>query len=927
MVALCSTCGRILNPKGECLACLLRSGFEHPLEIAASTAFGDYELARREDGSLWELGRGAMGVTYRAHDRPLNRDVALKVIDAQASGGEAQPVRDRFLREARAAAAFHHPNVAGVFHFGASQDGTRCYYAMELVEGETLEALVRRDGPLTVESALEITTQVTRALIAAASHDLIHRDLKPGNIMLTQTGGTTGVEVKVIDFGLAKVLAEDGEGMDLTRGNFIGTPAFASPEQFCGARADARSDIYSLGVTLWYALTGEVPFAGKSIEEIRQCPRDLALLVRQLSARKIPTPVIQLLRRVLALDPSLRPSSASELMTALERCRSRPGLIPGHQSRAQRTRRNVAAVLVLITVAAAAFFVFRLPPPKATSPPPFPAKSIAVLPFENLSAEEENAYFADGVQDDILSALSKVDGLKVISRTSVMSYKAGAKRNLREIGEALRVAHILEGSVRRAGGKVRVTTQLIDARSETHLWADTYDRDLADVFAIQSDIALRVAEALQATLSPMEKSALEQPATKDVAAYELYSRARVLHLTANFGPFFQERMEEAVSLLDRAGGARPGISARLVRAGQGARPSLFCRLRSHAGPARSGRECGPERAGVWTRRRVWRAWLWRSISTVATGITIAPGANWKTPAARCQTTPGFSSCSALSTAARDAGRSPLAASNVRSSRSAQPGHARADRGNYSHPADAIRMRPQSWTARWRSSTIRPHERSRAALEADRRADLQPLHADDRGHPGGGSGSRADVGGRLALTWPFVDAIPAAATRALAALTSDAALTVGHMFSNRPSARGRWPGCAAMRPLRGRRLAMPAASRKKRSRGHPGYGPSLRVLGLIDAALGRKEEALAEGRRGMELLPIERDASTGADAATVFAMICAWTGERPRFQHLHFLTEHPTLLSYGELNCSRGGTRCGTIRASRSSSPGCAKAGR
>jgi uncharacterized membrane protein YkvA (DUF1232 family) len=317
-VAVCSVCGEPLNAKGNCRACLIRTALEETVVETKPSAlvFGDFEVEQGADGSYWELGHGAIGVTYLAADKLLRRRVALKVIEVPAGARGSQVVRERFLREARAAAALWHPNVAAVYQFGTSPDGSHCYYAMELVEGETLGARIRRDGPLNAKEALEIAIQITRALLAAAAHDLIHRDLKPGNIMLT-----TESEVKVIDFGLAKAITDAGGEMDLTHGEFVGTPSFASPEQFGSGPVDARADIYSLGATIWFALTGLPPRSGKTIEEIRDRQTRDDLSVEQLVARKVPRPLVKVLRSTLAIDPGKRPASAQELMEALESCR------------------------------------------------------------------------------------------------------------------------------------------------------------------------------------------------------------------------------------------------------------------------------------------------------------------------------------------------------------------------------------------------------------------------------------------------------------------------------------------------------------------------------------------------------------------------------------------------------------------------------
>src|SRR5437867_5418981 len=356
---VCWACGGRLDAKGNCVACFLRTALDESVvetKQLPSLVFGDFEIEQRPDGFYCELGHGAMGTTYLAVDKVLRRMVALKVIEVPVvpASRDAQAVRERFLREARAAAALRHPNVAAVYHFGASPNGTHCYYAMELVDGETLETLTRRDGPLNAKVGLEIATQITQALIAAAAHGLIHRDLKPGNIMLTRgASGSAELQVKVIDFGLAKAITDAGGEPDLTHGQFVGTPNFASPEQFGSGPIDARSDIYSLGATLWFALTGLAPHPGSTIEEIRARQTRDDLPVEQLAARKVPAPVIKLLRRLLAVDPAQRPASARELMEKLEFCRQQLSAGSGSGSFfSQLKERHVVRVAIAYGVTA-----------------------------------------------------------------------------------------------------------------------------------------------------------------------------------------------------------------------------------------------------------------------------------------------------------------------------------------------------------------------------------------------------------------------------------------------------------------------------------------------------------------------------------------------------------------------------------------------
>ena len=509
----CEQCGALLQGDYTdlgCLNCLLVGGLTD-LD-AESRRFQHYEICLRGDGAgLHELGRGAMGVTYRAIDLNLGSSVALKIIGGAFSENAA--ARERFKREARTAAQLRHPNVASVFHFGETATG-HCFYAMELIEGETLEERVRRGGPLPVSTALQVIAQVVEALVAAEAHGLVHRDLKPGNIMVVahQRSDKDVLTVKVIDFGLAKAVSTRDDDRDEAPATFSGTPGFASPEQFRGGDGaiDSRSDIYSLGATLWYLLSGSTP------------GRAEPLSLTPLKRSRVPAPVGVLLRSMLAAEPARRPQTASELLNAVQACRQRVEAKP----RRLRQAAAVVATLAVIGLLALTNPLWR----QRSASGRLLEKSIAVLPFENLSSNEQDAHFATGVQDEILSNLARIAELKVISRTSVMRYKDGGARDLREIGRALGVAHVVEGSVQRVANRVRINAQLIDARTDTHLWAQTYDRDLADVFAIQSEIASEIANQLRAKLSPAERVAITERPTADLQAYKLYNEAKSLEL-------------------------------------------------------------------------------------------------------------------------------------------------------------------------------------------------------------------------------------------------------------------------------------------------------------------------------------------------------------------------------------------------------------
>ena len=552
----CATCGRPLTqrgPNGECLRCLVSLTFladgEQPERPAArgrltpgALRYAHFEVETGADCFPVELGAGAMAITYRARDTVLNSLVALKIIDRKVAQNPG--ARSRFLREARAAANIRHPNVARVTYYG-EQDG-ECFYAMELVEGETLEARVRRDGPMPLALALGVIEQAARALVAAEACGVVHRDIKPSNVML-ESDPTSAVRVKLIDYGVAKVMGPQTQsGAEETHAGFIGTPAFASPEQFAGAGqlpVDTRSDIYSLGATLWYLLTGRTPFVGRTMEEIRvRHTTDLPL--EQLKGLHLPGRVIALLRSMLAADPNHRPQSARELLLAVHSCYDRFNA----EARRRRRKATIVNVAVTSTIVAIAFGMWLYQRLRPFTPE---ERSIAVLPFENLSSDTENAYFAEGIQDEILTRLSKIGNLKVISRTSTQHYQS-APKNLREIAKQLGVAHVLEGSVQKSADTVRVNVQLINAASDAHLWSDTFDRKLTDILLVESEVAKTIADQLRAKLTGDEQQVIAAKPTGNLQAYDFYLRGLAYSLKTAFTPEnslgAQKCVKEAVRL-------------------------------------------------------------------------------------------------------------------------------------------------------------------------------------------------------------------------------------------------------------------------------------------------------------------------------------------------------------------------------------------
>src|ERR1041385_7862877 len=552
---VCRKCGAQIfadAPEGLCTACLFEIGLSLLRSESEATAvktdrnddeqladnnkkldkakrlanFGDYEL-------LEEIGRGGPGVVFRARQKSLNRTVALKVIGL---GHWATEVHlKRFRREAEAAASLDHSGIVPIYEVG-ERDGS-CYFSMKFVEGGQLDVVGRRES-MPVRRAVELIAKVARTVHYAHEHGILHRDIKPGNILLDQKG-----EPHLTDFGLARLVETEST---VTRTlEVLGTPSYMAPEQAVGnnSAVGTSSDVYGLGAVLYQLLTGHPPFAGGTTYETIKLLLDKEPRQPRLWNTKLDRDLSTICLKCLEKDPKRRYSSALALAEDLERWLKHEPILArrtGPFARGKKwVRRNPTSTLLaasLVALAAAAGWIISksefIRHPITTG--------IAVLPFENLSDEKEHAFFADGVQDDILTKLAKIADLKVISRSSVMQYRG--KQDVRQIGNVLRVSHVLEGTVRRFGGKLHVNAQLVDARTNEDIWADEYDRDLNDVFAIETDVAQSIVNRLRARLSAREKAAIQERPTKDLVAFDLYVRAVSLFDEVSYDP--KEQGEE-----------------------------------------------------------------------------------------------------------------------------------------------------------------------------------------------------------------------------------------------------------------------------------------------------------------------------------------------------------------------------------------------
>ncbi len=476
-----------------------------------------------------KLGSGGMGVVYEAEDTRLGRRVALKFLPSEME--QDAPSLERFQREARAASALNHPNICTVY--AIEQHERQRFIVMELLEGQTLAQRIGRE-PFELEPLLELAIQIADALESAHARGIVHRDLKPANLFVNARG-----QVKILDFGLAKIegVRRGGDGAvpvsqvetmvardELTMpGTTVGTVSYMSPEQARGQLTDARTDLFSLGTVLYQMATGVLPFQGETSAVIYEAilNRDPVPITQANPA--LPPEFGRILDKALEKDRNLRYQTATDLKTDLIRLKR--DLDSGRRRAAEASDSRAGAA------------------GKQTG------NSIAVLYFENLSGVKEDEYFRDGITEDIITELSKIRGLNIFSRPTVLAYR-DKQVTPTQIGQQLKAAYVLGGSLRRAGNRLRINAQLVDTHTDFPLWSERYDREMKDVFEVQDEIARKIAEALRITLTPQEQEALAAKPTDNLQAYDLYLRGKsyARRLTRQDLEFALQMFENAVAL-------------------------------------------------------------------------------------------------------------------------------------------------------------------------------------------------------------------------------------------------------------------------------------------------------------------------------------------------------------------------------------------
>jgi len=899
-----------------CPLCAFKEALEtqtHALSNSFSELrFEHYTVLQNAEGKPFELGRGGMGVTYKAFDVHLQRPAALKIINAQFLGDES--TRARFVREARAAARVRHQNVATVFHIGES--GGNHYYAMELVEGESLAALIRRSGCLQLNLALDILEQVAAGLAAIEKQHLVHRDIKPSNIMVSLLDGKLE-DVKIIDLGLAKGVAE--ENALSTVGVFIGTPAYASPEQFAGIVTDIRSDLYSLGVTLWEMLSGQLPFSG-SVTELIYLHQRAEPPVEKL--KNVPVPVIELLQELLAKDPSRRFQTPAQLQQAVAKVRETIAFelrlttvelkVTGdratkHSSKGKPAKKIVRWLLGVgssLAVALVAWFflsghaalLFNQQPTEAVAT----EKSIAVLPFDNISPNKDDAYFADGVQDEILNDLAKIAQLKVISRTSVMQYRADTKRDLRQIAMALGVANVLEGTVRREANHVRVSTELIDARNDNTIWADSYDRDLTSIFDIQNDIAKTVVAKLSARLSTEEKEEIDNKPTNDLEAYDLYLQAKALIVSAElFIGHDRESFLNVVRLLEEATRKDPKFALAYCLVAR-AHDDLYFSLLDHT-PERRGLGDAAINEALRLRPDLPEVHLavayhlyecYRSYQRASVQIAIAERALPNSPAALAlrayidrRQGRWDDSIKALKMARTLDPRNPNIINNLEFNYLCLRRHRQAEEACNAllelEPENPIFILQKAYCAFAESADLTGYRAALEQLPSPMKNDI-------------GFASQRIFYAALARDWTTAQEILRTDQSEDLSFLHETIVPRGCVEIWLAKVRGDQP----MTEPRFYALREQLERRVEADLNNPSL---LSALGVVDAALGRKEDALRETSRAVEMLPISEDAMDGPALVFNLAIAYAWTGEPDlAIGQLKIAVETPGGIDFGEL---------------------------